>query len=68
MNVRTRNLIIDILGILIVLGGFYKEFLTDAPMPVWEWVVVSAVGFLAIALHTKDIKDAWVKYRNKKLK
>ena len=68
MNSKTRNTIIDILGIIIVLGGFYKEFLTDKPMPIWEWVIISAVGFLAIALHTKDIKKAFEEYKAKKLK
>ena len=67
MNSKTTNWIIDILGILIVLGGFYKEFLTEAPMPVWEWVIVSCVGMVAIALHTKDIKKYFDKYFNKKV-
>lgn len=68
MKVKLQNIIIDILGVIIVLGACYKEFLTKAPMPVWEWVVVSAVGFIAIALHTKDIKKYWSKYFTKKVK
>lgn len=67
MNTKARNLVIDIIAIMVVLSASYKEFFTDSPMPIWEWVIVFVVCMVAIALHTKDIKKAFEDYKDKKL-
>ena len=66
MNTRTKNIIIDIFGCLVLLAGLYKEFLTDKPMPVWEWAVIIGVGIFLIAFNVKGIKSKLSKYISKK--
>jgi len=56
MNTKTKNIIIDIFGCLVLIAGLYKEFFTDKPMPVWEWVIIVVVGVGSIAFTVKTIK------------
>jgi len=56
MNLKLRNTIIDILGILIIAGASYKEFFTDKPFGIWVWMGITAFGVAMITFTVKDIK------------
>jgi heme exporter protein D len=68
MNRKLRNTIIDILGILIIIGAGYKEFFTENPFGIWVWMGITAFGIAMIVFTVKDIKGKMGTIINKIIK
>jgi len=68
MSVKIRNIIIDILGIILVLGAFYREIFTDKPLVWWVWLIITVVGVGMIVMQVKDLRGKFNKLINRVIK